>query len=134
MKWNAKTRTAMAVAQCLPDGLWFDIRDGGEIVLVATSQSEVAVHRRQLAAHVPGPWQKRFTILKRWEYATTLVNPDGDSAPVVIVGCTEAPPTCTPIVKRQVRVQRTPIEWREERIEEEVVIGYDCGGSDDAAA
>lgn len=103
----------------LPDDLHVYVNDGPCLQLTSTTQKELRSNR----ALFPGVfWEKSYEAwCKTWYYCGYV---DGVQ---IMLSCSEAPPTCTKVVKKKYVLKKVPVQFEEREVEEEE-ISYDCGG------
>jgi len=113
---------SMMLLKNLPDGVWFDFDRGG-LEFIADTQEQAKTVR----GYFPGVvWKKHWAESTGWWSYTGEI----DGVRIRIFGVTEAPKTCTPIIEKQKKVKQVPTGFREEEIEEEVIVGWNCSDGD----
>lgn len=105
----------------LPDGTWFDFNsDRVTLEIQAKTQAEVRKIRQSFPA---SKWNKSYIkSLHWWEYGTKVLG-----MRINIYACTEAPAMCTPIIEQRESVKKIPVEFRNETVVEDVIVGWNCG-------
>lgn len=109
------------VLRGLPAGTPFENSKFGKVV---SFQAETQVEVSGLQLFFPGTfWAKKFIEkCKWWEYETIY-----RGWQVRIYACREAPPTCKAITEKRIIVKQIPVTFREELVEQEVIVGWRCG-------
>ena len=104
----------------LPDGTFFDTKEQG---LEFQARTLEEVHR--ITQAFPGTiWAKTWRKdLNWWEYSTILP----DETTLRIYAIREAPPKCEAIFQKRLVTKEIPVTFRTEQVEEEVLVGWDCG-------
>lgn len=123
-------RKALPYLEKMPYGVYFDVGMAGPTLsqidekvflsLQASTLKDVEELKRSLPK---GVWKRTWNKYSRnWAYEM-----DFGEFHVRIYAVEEHPERCEAITEVRKEIKKIPIDWVEEEVETEVIIGWDCG-------
>ena len=115
---------ALPFLRQLPPGTHFDTLGDNDLRFQAPTQADV----ERIRELFPAVWKRTWSKPVRWwEYTCEYAG-----LKVEIYAVRENPPQCKAITEKRTVTKRTPTVWVEEEVEQEVIVGWDCGNGAEA--
>lgn len=103
----------------IPEGIYFGV-EKNLIDFQAPTQELVKKVRNAFPGII---WKKEWKqVYSWWEYTSSY-----NGVKLKMYNVKEAPKTCKAITEKKIVEQKIPTAWRIEKIEKDVIVGYDCG-------
>ena len=110
----------------LPDGTFFET-NGTTLEFHGKTLDDVHAITRSFPGSI---WRKHWKSWPSWwEYTTTY-----QGIKMRIYAVQEAPQTCTAITAIRTVEKEVPVAYETQQVEEQVIVGWDCGGGGGPAA
>ncbi|MAH45065.1 hypothetical protein CMI37_04500 [Candidatus Pacearchaeota archaeon] len=117
-------RLAIPYLEQMPDGVYFDasmISGRLELSMQARTLADLGLLRDVLPV---GVWKRTWRdYAGSWEYTM-----DCEELRARIYAVKENPAQCTAITETRVVSKKVATEWKDQEVEEEVIVGWNCGG------
>ncbi|MHC1597878.1 MAG: hypothetical protein ACXQT3_06155, partial [Methermicoccaceae archaeon] len=89
--------------------------------------------KRIKSAFPPRVWKRTWnSSCNWWEYTAQVPVGEEEELRIRIYAVEETPAVCKPIVEKKVVKRTVPTAYKEEVVEKEVIVGWECKGGEEA--
>ena len=121
---KARMPKIIKLAALVPESTFVDIALTG-ISMQAHTCEQVQATRKLFP---PAVWKRTWNKSGGWWFYEATI----EGVRLDIYACSEAPPQCKAIMEKRTVTRQVPTAYEEVTEEQEVIVGWDCGGEVDA--